>query len=193
MSLTLPPLSLYIHIPWCVEKCPYCDFNSHKIQGSIPEQAYISRLLDDLSADLGGVQGRAIQSIFIGGGTPSVITAEGIQRLLDGVRKRLTLANDCEITLEANPGTFEVERFAGFINAGVNRLSIGIQSLNAEHLRTLGRIHDPLQARIAAEHASQLPLKSFNLDLMHGLPGQSAHDALSDLEGVIALNPPHIS
>ena len=193
MSLTLPPLSLYIHIPWCVEKCPYCDFNSHKIQGSIPEHAYIGRLLDDLSADLDGVQGRTIQSIFIGGGTPSVITAEGIQRLLDGVRKRLTLAYDCEVTLEANPGTFEVERFAGFIDAGVNRLSIGIQSLNTEHLRTLGRIHDPLQARIAAEHASQLPLKSFNLDLMHGLPGQSAHDALSDLEGVIALNPPHIS
>tara|TARA_B100000700_G_scaffold318046_2_gene410483 strand:+ start:8440 stop:9540 length:1101 start_codon:yes stop_codon:yes gene_type:complete len=176
-----------------VEKCPYCDFNSHKIQGSIPEHAYIGRLLDDLSADLEGVQDRPIKSIFIGGGTPSVITAEGIQRLLDGVRKRVTLTADCEITLEANPGTFEVERFGGFIKAGVNRLSIGIQSLNAEHLRTLGRIHDPQQARTAAAHASELSLKSFNLDLMHGLPGQSAADALSDLEGVIALNPPHIS
>lgn len=192
-SLELPELSLYVHIPWCIQKCPYCDFNSHKLTGNIPEQAYIGRLLDDLKADSEWVQGRDIHSIFIGGGTPSVMTASAIQRLLDGIRAQLTLAEGCEITLEANPGTFETEKFDDFVRAGVTRLSIGIQSLQHHQLQALGRIHDPQQARAAAAHAGVLPLTSFNLDLMHGLPDQSLAMALDDLKQVIELNPPHIS
>ena len=192
-SLELPELSLYVHIPWCIQKCPYCDFNSHKLTGNIPEQAYIGRLLDDLKADSEWVQGRNIHSIFIGGGTPSVMTASAIQRLLDGIRAQLTLAEGCEITLEANPGTFETEKFDDFVRAGVTRLSIGIQSLQHHQLQALGRIHDPQQARAAAAHAGALPLTSFNLDLMHGLPDQSLAMALDDLKQVIELNPPHIS
>lgn len=189
----LPPLSLYIHIPWCIQKCPYCDFNSHALKHDIPEQAYISRLLDDLRADLAGVQGRSLTSIFIGGGTPSLISADGIARLLVEVKALIEFTPNCEITLEANPGTFEIERFAGYVSAGVNRLSIGVQSLSAQQLKRLGRIHDPAQAQQAAHHAAQLGLNSFNLDLMHGLPDQSLTAALADIDGVIALNPPHIS
>lgn len=192
-SLQLPPLSLYIHIPWCVQKCPYCDFNSHALKHDIPEQAYIARLLDDLRADLDWVQNRELTSIFIGGGTPSLFSAGAIARLLQKVAQLVPLASDCEITLEANPGTFETERFAGFVDAGVNRLSIGVQSLDAEHLQTLGRIHDPKQAQEAALHANHLPLTSFNLDLMHGLPNQTVAQAMQDLTDIIALNPPHIS
>ncbi|WP_113908103.1 radical SAM family heme chaperone HemW [Aliidiomarina celeris] len=189
----LPPLSLYIHIPWCVQKCPYCDFNSHAQPEVIPENVYINCLLDDLRADLNYVQQRPLQSIFIGGGTPSLFSAEGIARLLKGVEALIPFAPNIEITLEANPGTFEQERFSGFLRAGVNRLSIGIQSLNSEHLKRLGRIHDPQQAQQAAAHAANLPLTSFNLDLMHGLPNQSPEQALADLDGVIALGAPHIS
>lgn len=188
-----PELALYVHVPWCIQKCPYCDFNSHKVTGAIPEQAYISRMLDDLSDDLCWVQGREVGSIFIGGGTPSVLSANAIERLMDGIRRRLTLTENCEVTLEANPGTFEIEKFAAFVNAGITRLSIGIQSLQQPQLTALGRIHNPQQAKLAAAHARQLPLKSFNLDLMHGLPGQSIEDALDDLQQVIDLQPPHIS
>ena len=192
-ELQLPPLSLYVHIPWCIQKCPYCDFNSHKLSGEIPEREYVARLLDDLRADLDWVQGRDITSIFIGGGTPSVLSAAAMQSLMDGIRQLLVLTDDCEVTMEANPGTFETEKFADFVKAGITRLSIGVQSLQSEQLSRLGRIHDPEQAREAAAHASQLPLKSFNLDLMHGLPNQSLDAAMDDLKQVIALNPPHIS
>lgn len=195
--MTLPPLSLYVHIPWCVQKCPYCDFNSHAQPDIIPEEAYINCLLDDLRADLKYVQSRPLTSIFIGGGTPSLFSAEGIARLLQGIEQHIEFASDIEITLEANPGTFEAERFAGFSAAGVNRLSIGVQSLHDKHLKRLGRIHDPQQARDAATLAEKLvtqgQLNSFNLDLMHGLPDQTEAEAMADLDAIIALNPPHIS
>ncbi|RTE87714.1 MULTISPECIES: radical SAM family heme chaperone HemW [Gammaproteobacteria] len=193
MITTLPPLSLYIHIPWCVQKCPYCDFNSHAQPEVIPEANYINCLLDDLRADQHFAQGREIVSIFIGGGTPSLFSAEGIERLLQGVASIIPFAADIEITLEANPGTFEQKRFSGFNKAGVNRLSVGVQSLQQHHLQKLGRIHNPTQAIEAAKHAGQIGLKSFNLDLMHGLPNQTAEEALDDLTRIIELDPPHIS
>lgn len=193
MALTLPPLSLYVHIPWCVQKCPYCDFNSHAQPEVIPEKAYIACLLDDLRQDLKYAQGRSLCSIFIGGGTPSLFSAAGIASLLNGIEAMLPFARGIEITLEGNPGTFEAERFAGFQKAGVTRLSIGVQSLQEQQLKRLGRIHNPQQAREAAELAASLPLHSFNLDLMHGLPDQTTEQAMADLEGIIALNPPHIS
>lgn len=192
-NLELPPLSLYVHIPWCVQKCPYCDFNSHAQPDVIPEEVYINCLLDDLRADLHYVQGRSLCSIFIGGGTPSLFSAAGIARLLKGIEQLIPFDKDIEVTLEANPGTFEMERFSGFVTAGVNRLSIGIQSLHSQHLQSLGRIHSPGQAQEAAAHAASLPLTSFNLDLMHGLPNQTSTEALLDLDGVIALGAPHIS
>lgn len=191
--LHLPPLSLYVHIPWCVQKCPYCDFNSHAMKEAIPEQAYITALLDDLRQDLHFAQGRELHSIFIGGGTPSLMSPEAIKRLLDGIQALIPFANAMEITLEANPGTVEAGRFAGFKAAGVNRISIGIQSFQPEKLTRLGRIHDPEQARFAAQEAALVGLNSFNIDLMHGLPDQSLSDALSDLEQAIALAPPHLS
>lgn len=195
--MTLPPLSLYVHIPWCVQKCPYCDFNSHAQPQIIPEEVYINCLLDDLRADAAYVQGRPLTSIFIGGGTPSLFSAEGIARLLAGIRQQIEFAPQIEITLEANPGTFEAERFAGFSAGGVNRLSIGVQSLHSQHLQRLGRIHNPQQAEDAAALANRLladgRLTSFNLDLMHGLPDQTEAEAMADLDGVIALKPPHIS
>jgi putative oxygen-independent coproporphyrinogen III oxidase len=193
LSLLLPPLSLYIHIPWCIQKCPYCDFNSHAVKQGIPEQEYISHLLHDLEQDLQWVPGRSISSIFIGGGTPSVFSAEGIQQLLDGVRARIELQADCEITMEANPGTVEADRFAGYVAAGVTRFSIGVQSFQPGQLQALGRIHRADEAIRAAELARQLPLHSFNLDLMHGLPKQSLADAMADLSQAIALKPPHLS
>ena len=193
MMLHLPPLSLYVHIPWCVQKCPYCDFNSHAMKEAIPEQAYISALLEDLRQDLHFVQGRVLHSIFIGGGTPSLMSPEAIKRLLDGIKTLIPFAHAMEITLEANPGTVEAGRFAGFKAAGVNRISIGIQSFQPEKLTRLGRIHDPEQARFAAQEAATVGLNSFNIDLMHGLPEQSLTDALSDLEQAIALAPPHLS
>ena len=191
--LHLPPLSLYIHIPWCVQKCPYCDFNSHAMKEAIPEQAYIAALLEDLRQDLHFSQGRILHSIFIGGGTPSLMSPAAIKELLEGVQALIPFKDKMEITLEANPGTVEAGRFAGFKDAGVNRISIGIQSFQPEKLARLGRIHDPEQARFAAQEAASVGLNSFNIDLMHGLPDQSLSDALSDLEHAIALAPPHLS
>ncbi len=195
--LQLPPLSLYIHIPWCIQKCPYCDFNSHAVKQGIPEQEYIAHLLADLDVDLPYVQGRELHSIFIGGGTPSVFSAEGIAAILTGVQSRIPFADAIEITMEANPGTVEAERFAGYVKAGVSRFSIGVQSFQNDKLTRLGRIHQGNEACHAAELATNLlstsTLNSFNLDLMHGLPEQSIDDALSDLRQAIALQPPHLS
>ena len=190
--MSLPPLSLYVHIPWCVRKCPYCDFNSHAAPEQIPEAAYVEALLDDLDAELPLTAGRPLQSIFIGGGTPSLFTAEAIDRLLQGIRQRIALAPDAEITLEANPGTFEQERFEGYRTAGINRLSIGVQSFNAEHLQRLGRIHSPDDALRAANAAVTI-FPRVNLDLMHGLPGQSVDQALSDLKQALSFTPGHLS
>ncbi len=194
--LQLPPLSLYIHIPWCVQKCPYCDFNSHAVKQGIPETEYIAHLLADLDQDLALVQGRPLHSIFIGGGTPSTFSAEGIAAILNGVRARMKMPPGTEVTMEANPGTVEASRFAGYVAAGVTRFSIGVQSFQASQLQALGRIHNPAQARRAAELATQLRsegLMSFNLDLMHGLPQQDVSAALADLQQAIDLAPPHLS
>ncbi|MUK70587.1 radical SAM family heme chaperone HemW [Aliivibrio fischeri] len=192
-----PPLSLYIHIPWCIQKCPYCDFNSHALKTEIPEAQYISALIDDLDTDLARYnmqnEPRKLHSIFIGGGTPSLITAPEIKRLLSEVEKRLPFADDIEITMEANPGTVEAGRFIEYRQAGVNRISIGVQSFQQEKLEKLGRIHGKDEAIRAAHLAHEAQLNSFNLDLMHGLPNQSIEDALSDLQQAIALNPPHLS
>ncbi|KAA3669366.1 radical SAM family heme chaperone HemW [Pectobacterium carotovorum] len=191
--LKLPPLSLYIHIPWCVQKCPYCDFNSHALKGDVPHQEYVDHLLADLDADLPLASGRELHSIFIGGGTPSLLSAEAMQALLDGVRARIPLTPDAEITMEANPGTVEADRFSGYQRAGINRISIGVQSFDPQKLTRLGRIHGPDEAKRAAQLATGLGLRSFNLDLMHGLPDQSLDEALDDLRQAIALNPPHLS
>ena len=191
--LTLPPLSLYIHIPWCVRKCPYCDFNSHTTAGELPEAEYIAALLADLQADLDYVQGRKIHSIFFGGGTPSLFSAAGIEAILTGVERRIGFDGDIEITLEANPGTFEQDKFASFRAAGINRLSIGIQSFDDLHLQQLGRIHNAREAHSVASMARAADFDNFNLDLMHGLPGQTEQDALNDLRRAIALEPNHIS
>ncbi|EOC0207599.1 radical SAM family heme chaperone HemW [Cronobacter dublinensis] len=189
----LPPLSLYIHIPWCVQKCPYCDFNSHALKGEVPHDDYVQHLLSDLDNDAAWAQGREVKTIFIGGGTPSLLSGPAMQTLLDGVRARLTLAANAEITMEANPGTVEADRFVEYQRAGVNRISIGVQSFSEPKLTRLGRIHGPEEAKRAARLASGLGLRSFNLDLMHGLPDQSLEEALDDLRQAIALNPPHLS
>jgi len=218
----LPPLSLYIHIPWCVEKCPYCDFNSHALkhgktgehalsENAIPEDQYIDCLLDDLAIDAQRVADRQVSSIFFGGGTPSLFSPEGIARILQGVAQRVNLAPDAEITLEANPGTVEAQRFTGFAQAGINRISVGVQSFQTQHLNLLGRIHDSQQAINAIKQAQQCVLRSnkssnqssqshqggglnsFNIDLMHGLPKQNAHFALNDLQQAIDLHAPHLS
>ncbi|HBC83116.1 MAG TPA: YggW family oxidoreductase [Escherichia sp.] len=189
----LPPLSLYIHIPWCVQKCPYCDFNSHALKGEVPHDDYVQHLLSDLDADAPWAQGREVQTIFIGGGTPSLLSGPAMQTLLDGVRARLNLAADAEITMEANPGTVEADRFVDYQRAGVNRISIGVQSFNEAKLTRLGRIHGPEEAKRAARLATGLGLRSFNLDLMHGLPDQTLEEALDDLRQAIELNPPHLS
>ena len=192
--LKLPPLSLYIHIPWCVQKCPYCDFNSHgQKQQVLPETEYVSHLLDDLAEDAKLVGDRAIHSIFIGGGTPSLFSAEAIHTLLVGVKKRVNLLADAEITMEANPGTIESQRFADYVKAGITRISIGVQSFQPDKLSALGRIHDDNQALKAAELAKSIGLNSFNLDLMHGLPKQSLEDAMFDLNTAITQQPPHLS
>ncbi|AMT86339.1 MULTISPECIES: radical SAM family heme chaperone HemW [Pseudomonas] len=189
----LPPLALYIHIPWCVRKCPYCDFNSHTASPVLPEQEYVDALLADLDQDLHAVYGRELTSIFFGGGTPSLFSAEALGRLLKGVEQRIPFAADIEITLEANPGTFEQEKFVAYRKLGINRLSIGIQSFQQEKLEALGRIHNGDEAVRAAGMARQAGFDNFNLDLMHGLPDQSLDDALSDLRQAIALKPTHIS
>jgi oxygen-independent coproporphyrinogen-3 oxidase len=187
------PLSLYIHFPWCVRKCPYCDFNSHEAPGTIPEAAYVDALLADLQQELPAVWGRPIQSIFIGGGTPSLMSPEGLERLLSQLRALLGFPPQIEITLEANPGTVEQQRFAEFRAAGVNRLSIGIQSFDGEMLKRLGRIHGRAEALRAAEAAHGAGFDNFNLDLMFGLPGQEEAQALADLRQAIALAPAHLS
>ncbi|WP_413739064.1 radical SAM family heme chaperone HemW [Sodalis sp. RH21] len=189
----LPPLSLYIHIPWCVQKCPYCDFNSHALKGEVPHEEYVNHLLADLDGDAAYTGGREIGTIFIGGGTPSLLSAGAMQQLLDGVRSRLPVTPAAEITMEANPGTVEADRFLGYQRAGVNRISIGVQSFNPEKLARLGRIHGPEEATRAARLAAGLGLRSFNLDLMHGLPDQTLEQALDDLRQAVALRPPHLS
>ena len=190
---SLPPLALYVHLPWCLKKCPYCDFNSHAMrQADVPQQRYLDALLADLDAALPLVWGRTVHSIFIGGGTPSLFAPEAINRLLGDLRARLRLSADCEITLEANPGTFETERFKAYRAAGVTRLSVGVQSFNDDNLKTLGRVHDAAQAFAAVEEAAQA-FDTFNIDLMYALPGQSLQTFRKDLQTALALNPPHLS
>ena len=190
-----PPLSLYIHIPWCVEKCPYCDFNSHALKNTIPEQAYVEELIKDLDSDIArfNLADRPLHSIFIGGGTPSLFSPNAIEQILNQVLQRFKHADDIEITLEANPGTVEADKFVGFFKAGVSRLSIGVQSFASDKLIKLGRIHNSNQAQTAAKLATECGVTSFNLDLMHGLPNQSVENALDDLKTAISLNPTHIS
>ncbi len=188
-----PPLSLYIHFPWCVSKCPYCDFNSHALHDDFPENAYVEALLKDLELELPAVWGRTVQTIFMGGGTPSLFSPAAIERLLSGVRARLALAPGAEITLEANPGTVELERFAGYREAGVNRLSIGVQSFDDNQLRALGRIHAAAQASDAGRAARAAGFDNFNLDLMFGLPQQTSAQAVADLLAAIELQPTHLS
>lgn len=187
------PLSLYIHLPWCVRKCPYCDFNSHQAKDNLPEELYVNTLLRDLEEQLPKIWGRRLVSIFFGGGTPSLFSAAAIEKILQGVHARLNFGPDIEITLEANPGTVDEERFSGFRTAGVNRLSIGIQSLQNEKLNTLGRIHNREYALRAIEAAINAGFENFNLDLMHGLPNQTIDDAMNDLRDALQFQPPHLS
>jgi len=193
---SLPPLSLYVHLPWCLKKCPYCDFNSHEWQsgagGELPEQRYLDALCADLEHSLPLIWGRAVHSIFIGGGTPSLFSPAAIDRLISDLRARLNLEADCEITLEANPGTFEKDRFKAFRAAGVTRLSIGVQSFNDAHLKALGRVHDRAQALAAVEEAA-IAFDTFNLDLMYALPGQTLEHLEEDLDTLLAFEPPHVS
>lgn len=189
----LPPLALYIHIPWCVRKCPYCDFNSHAAGPTLPEEEYVDALLADLDSDLQHAHGRPLTSIFFGGGTPSLFSDRALGRLLEGVERRIAFADDIEITLEANPGTFEQAKFKGYRNLGINRLSIGVQSFQEAKLKALGRIHNGDEAIRAADMARAAGFDNFNLDLMHGLPEQSIEDALFDLRTAIAQAPTHLS
>ena len=192
-ALAEPPLGLYIHLPWCVRKCPYCDFNSHVHKGALPETEYVAALLDDLEADLPLVGRRRVESIFIGGGTPSLFSAEGIGSLLDGVRARLELAPGAEVTLEANPGTVEHGRFAGYYLAGVNRVSLGAQSFNARQLAALGRIHGVADTARAVGELRAGGFRNFNLDVMHGLPEQTVENANDDIASALELQPTHLS
>jgi putative oxygen-independent coproporphyrinogen III oxidase len=191
----LPPLSLYVHLPWCERKCPYCDFNSYEPRSGLPEQAYVQALLKDLDAEAGLAQGRRVNRVFIGGGTPSLFSGDSIRTLLDGIRVRIELAADVEITLEANPGSVEARRFAAFHEAGVNRLSIGIQSFRDQQLRAIGRVHGRDEALRAAAIAREAGFDNLNLDLMYGLPDDDADGdgALHDLHTAIALQPQHLS
>ncbi|MBI5278604.1 MAG: oxygen-independent coproporphyrinogen III oxidase-like protein [Burkholderiales bacterium] len=189
----LPPLSVYVHLPWCLKKCPYCDFNSHEMRpDQMPEQRYLDAVRADLDAALPLVWGRPVHSIFIGGGTPSLFSPQGIASLVSDLRARLKLVADAEITLEANPGTFEKDRFRAYRDAGITRLSIGVQSFNDQHLKALGRVHDSAQAIAAAEEAAQC-FDTFNLDLMYALPGQSLPQLEQDVAQALALMPPHLS
>ncbi len=188
----LPPLSLYVHFPWCVRKCPYCDFNSHEAGGELPESLYLDALRADLEQSLPLVWGRKIVSVFIGGGTPSLMSAQGLDRLMSDIRSLLPLEAGAEITMEANPGTFESDKFRSYAASGINRLSIGIQSFNPRHLQALGRIHDGDEARRAVAIAQQ-NFANFNLDLMYALPGQTMEEAAADLETALGLSPPHLS
>ena len=188
----LPPLSLYVHIPWCLKKCPYCDFNSHEKRGELPEAQYVDALTADLEASLPNVYGRRVHTIFIGGGTPSLFAPSSIERLLVAIRTRLPVDPDAEITLEANPGTFEVDRFRGFRDAGVNRLSLGVQSFDDAKLAAVGRVHGADEARRALDSALAL-FPSVNADLMYALPGQALEQALADVKEAIARGAPHVS
>ncbi len=188
----LPPLALYVHVPWCIRKCPYCDFNSHEARGDVPEDAYVDALFADLESALPGIWGRKVVSVFIGGGTPSLFSHAAIDRLLAGIRARVPLLPDAEVTLEANPGTFERQKFAGFFGAGVNRLSLGVQSFDPAQLQALGRVHDADEARRAAEAALMI-FGNVNLDLMYALPHQTVTAARADLAAALAFAPPHLS
>ena len=191
--LQLPPLSLYVHMPWCVRKCPYCDFNSHAAPEHIPQDAYVDALLQDLDQDLTAVQGRSLRSIFFGGGTPSLFGPDAIARLLEGVHARIALDAAVEVTMEANPGTIEHGRFAAYRTAGVNRISLGAQSFDDGHLRALGRIHGAADVVRAVHELHTAGIDNFNLDLMYGLPAQTPEQALADLDAALALAPAHIS
>jgi len=188
----LPPLALYVHIPWCIRKCPYCDFNSHEQRGTLPETQYVDALIADLELALPSIWGRRVVSVFFGGGTPSLFAAAAIDRMLAAIRARVPLSPDAEVTLEANPGTFERLKFAGFKAAGVNRLSLGVQSFNPRHLAALGRVHDEREARTAAAAALEI-FDNVNLDLMYALPGQTQGDARADAAAALELSPPHLS
>jgi len=192
----LPPLSLYVHLPWCLKKCPYCDFNSHEFRSgedaASTQDAYINALFADLEASLPLIWGRSIQTVFLGGGTPSLFDPEAIDRLIGGIRARVRLAPDAEVTMEANPGTFEKDRFKAFRQAGITRLSIGVQSFDNAHLKALGRVHDRDQALAAVTEAAQV-FDTFNLDLMYALPGQTLADLTQDIQTALAFAPPHIS
>lgn len=193
MTLALPPLSIYVHLPWCVARCPYCDFNAHALVGELPERAYSEALLADLELDLPRIWGRTVGSLFLGGGTPSLFSARAIGTILDGIAARVRLAPDAEITMEANPGTVEHDRFEAYRAAGVNRISLGIQTFDDRHLRTLGRIHDAGQAVRAIESVIGAGFDNFNLDLMWALPDQTEAEALADVERALAFDPPHLS
>jgi oxygen-independent coproporphyrinogen-3 oxidase len=190
---TLPPLSLYVHLPWCLKKCPYCDFHSHEIRAAdLPEQRYLNALMADVESALPLIWGRTVQSIFIGGGTPSLFSPQAIDQLLSGLRARLRINALCEITLEANPGTFETDRFKAYHQAGITRLSIGVQSFQDDFLKTLGRVHNRAQALAAVLETAQI-FDTFNLDLMYALPGQTLTTLRQDVETALSLQPPHVS
>ncbi|MEY5099879.1 MAG: hypothetical protein RJA36_2598 [Pseudomonadota bacterium] len=188
----LPPLTLYVHLPWCLRKCPYCDFNSHEAQGEFPQERYLQALRADLESSLPLVWGRPVHSVFIGGGTPSLFSPDAIDRLLSDIRALLRLEADAEITLEANPGTFEKDRFKGFREAGVTRLSVGVQSFDDRFLQRLGRVHSSGQARAALEEAAR-HFETFNIDLMYALPGQTLAELDRDLDAALGFSPPHLS
>ena len=190
--VTLPPLALYVHIPWCIRKCPYCDFNSHERRGELPETEYADALIADLESALPLIWGRRVGSVFFGGGTPSLFAAEAIDRILAAIRARIAIAPAAEVTLEANPGTFERMKFAGFRDAGVSRLSLGVQSFNPTHLRALGRVHDEREARTAVAAALEI-FDNVNLDLMYALPGQTPGEAHADAVAALEFSPPHLS
>src|SRR6185312_660440 len=188
----LPPLALYVHIPWCLRKCPYCDFTSHEQRGELPEAEYVDAILADLEASLPKVWGRRVHTVFIGGGTPSLFAPGSIERMLTGIRTRIPVDPEAEITLEANPGTFEAARFRGFRDAGVNRLSVGVRSFSDARLAAIGRVHGADEARRALEHALET-FPTVNADLMYALPGQSVEEAVADVREAIALGAPHVS
>ncbi|WMW82518.1 radical SAM family heme chaperone HemW [Undibacterium cyanobacteriorum] len=190
--ISLPPLSVYVHFPWCVRKCPYCDFNSHEVKTSFDEELYLDALRADLEHALPAIWGRKIYTIFIGGGTPSLMSAKGLDRLLSDLRTLLPIDGAAEITMEANPGTFETEKFRSYRDSGINRLSIGIQSFNSQHLKSLGRIHDGVEAQRAIEIAQKY-FDNFNLDLMFALPSQTLEECVTDLETALSFAPPHLS
>jgi putative oxygen-independent coproporphyrinogen III oxidase len=193
MDAAVIPLSLYVHIPWCVQKCPYCDFNSHQAKSALDEKRYFQQLLNDLADQANFIQGRELTSIFFGGGTPSLFSDKSIGYFLDQAIQKVSFSSDIEITLEANPGTADAKFFSGYRASGVNRLSIGVQSLDDKKLKALGRIHSSIEAITAIEMARKAGFENMNLDMMHGLPDQTLDEAMEDLKGLISLDPEHIS